>query len=136
MARRVGDGEASASEAVQSYRYAAKRKNNPPAGLAAQGAIREVPKYEYAYDPHLPPVLRFDPTGAPDRANELLALAGQRALTVEELADLGKALETARREPWLEWTGKREQPKFTVDPVALHIHERVAAQAILRVAAR
>ncbi|MGE5486807.1 MAG: site-specific DNA-methyltransferase [bacterium] len=39
-------------------------------------------------------------------------------------------------EPWLEWAGKREAKSFTVDPVALHIHERVSAQAILRVAAR
>jgi adenine-specific DNA-methyltransferase len=40
-------------------------------------------------------------------------------------------------QPWLEWAGKQEQPTFEVDPVALHIHERVSAQAILgRSAAR
>ncbi|MDR3704141.1 MAG: site-specific DNA-methyltransferase [Candidatus Sulfopaludibacter sp.] len=39
-------------------------------------------------------------------------------------------------EPWLEWAGKREARSFAVDPVALHIHERVSAQAILKVAAR
>ena len=32
--------------------------------------------------------------------------------------------------------GKREQKSFTVDPVALHIHERVSTQAILKVAPR
>jgi len=37
---------------------------------------------------------------------------------------------------WLEWAGKREAKSFAVDPVALHIHERVNAQAILKVAAR
>src|SRR5262249_1401803 len=42
------------------------------------------------------------------------------------------------QEPWLEWAGKRESEAlgFAVDPVALHIHERIAAQAMLRVAAR
>ena len=32
--------------------------------------------------------------------------------------------------------GKREKKGFEVDPVALHIHERVSAQAHLKVAAR
>jgi len=36
----------------------------------------------------------------------------------------------------LEWSGKREKPWFEVEPVALHIHERVSTQAILRVLAR
>ena len=44
------------------YRHAEKRKNIPPAGLAAQGKVKEAPKARYAYDPHLPPVLRFDST--------------------------------------------------------------------------
>ena len=38
--------------------------------------------------------------------------------------------------PWLEWAGKQETKSFTVDPVALHIHERVSAKAILKVAER
>ena len=41
-----------------------------------------------------------------------------------------------RHDPWLEWAGKREANGFAVDPVALHIHERVSTQAILKVAAR
>ena len=40
------------------------------------------------------------------------------------------------RAPWLEWAGKQEAESFAVDPVALHIHERVSAKAILRTAAR
>jgi adenine-specific DNA-methyltransferase len=39
-------------------------------------------------------------------------------------------------EPWLEWAGKREAGGFEVDPVALNIHERVSAQAIIKAAAR
>jgi adenine-specific DNA-methyltransferase len=41
-----------------------------------------------------------------------------------------------RHEPWLEWSGKREKPWFEVEPVALHMHERISTQAILRVLAR
>ena len=45
----------------------------------------------------------------------------------------------AHYQPWLEWAGKQEQYEkgwFEVDPVALHIHERVSAQAIVRTAMR
>ena len=42
---------------IQDYRYDnAKRKNNPPAGIAARGKINEPPKVEYAYNPHRPPM--------------------------------------------------------------------------------
>jgi adenine-specific DNA-methyltransferase len=119
---------------VLDYRHDAKRKNIPPAGLAAQGRVRETPRMQFAYDPHLPPVLRFDSTGGSDRLPELLEIARTRPLTAEETQLLAEALR--HREPWLEWTGKRERKGFEVEPVALHIHERVAAQAILKVAAR
>jgi adenine-specific DNA-methyltransferase len=120
--------------AVSDYRHEAKRKNIPPAGLAAQGRVREAPKMSFAYDPHLPPILRADPRGAADVLPELLEIARTRPLTVDETQLLAEALR--QREPWLEWTGKREKKGFEVDPVALHIHERVSAQAILKVAAR
>jgi hypothetical protein len=42
----------------------------------------------------------------------------------------------AHRGGVLEWSGKREKPWFEADPVALHMHERVSTQAILRVLAR
>jgi adenine-specific DNA-methyltransferase len=119
---------------ITDYRHAARRKNIPPAGLAAQGKVQEAPKTRYFYDPHLPPVLRFDETGASDRLPELLATARQRPLTEEEAQLLAEALKN--RQPWLEWSGKREKAWFDVDPVALHIHERVSAQAIIKMAAR
>ncbi len=119
---------------VLDYRHDAKRKNIPPAGLAAQGRVRETPRMQFAYDPHLPPMLRFDSTGASDTLPELLETARTRRLTTEEIELLADALR--HREPWLEWAGKREKKGFEVEPVALHIHERVAAQAILKVAAR
>ncbi len=120
---------------VRDYRHRnARRKNIPPAGLAAQGEIRERPKIQYAYNPHLPPVLRFDQGGRPDKLPELLEISRKRPLTSDEAALLANALRI--HEPWLEWSGKREKKSFEVDPVALHIHERISAQAILRVIAR
>ncbi len=120
---------------VGDYRHlGAKRKNNPPAKIAAEGTVPAIPKAKYAYNPHLPPVLRFDPTGGPDALPELLAKARVSPLSEAEARLLAEALR--RYEPWLEWTGKRERKDFEVDPVALHIHERVSTQAILKIAAR
>ena len=125
---------AAKTEPIADYRYDATRKNNPPAALASQGRVREIPKQRYHYDPHLPPVLRFDETGESDRLPELLAEATRRKLTAEEADTLADALR--HHQPWLEWTGKREKRWFDVDTVALHIHERVSARAIMQVAAR
>ena len=124
-----------AGEKITATKYPAKRKNLPPAGLEAQGRIQEAPKVRYEYNPHLPPALRsaVDAPGA-DALPELLQTARQRALTEEEAKQLAAALR--RHEPWLEWSGKREKPWFEVEPVALHMHERISTQAILRVLAR
>ena len=120
---------------VQDYRHdTATRKNNPPAGIAAQGKINETPKQEYAYNPHLPPNLRSDPNGDADKLPDLLQIAQQRPLNADEAKTLADALRY--HNPWLEWAGKQETKSFTVDPVALHIHERVSAKAILKVAER
>ena len=99
---------------IEDYRHDATRKNIPPAGLAAHGRVREVPKTRYSYDPHLPPVLRFDETGEDDRLPELLAEAQQRPLTDDEARLLAEALRN--RQPWLEWAGKREKRWFDVTP--------------------
>src|SRR5205823_11316179 len=86
------------------------------------------------YSPRRTPKLQFDPTGRPDQLPELLATGRRRALTEDEARVLAEALRN--EEPWLEWAGKRETRKFEVDPVVLHIHERVSTKAILKVAAR
>lgn len=120
---------------VTDYRFPeATRKNNPPAKIAAEGHVPLLPKAEYFYSPRRPPELRFDPTGSADELPELLAKATKQKLTEAEAWVLAEALRGS--EPWLEWAGKREAKSFAVDPVALHIHERVSAQAILKVAAR
>ena len=128
-------GTRTSADGVGSMTYPAVRKNIPPAGLAAQGEVREKRAVRYEYNPHLPPALRSAPDAAAvDRLPALLEAARHRALTEDEAAALAEALR--RHEPWLEWTGKRERPWFEVDPVALHMHERVSTQAILRVLAR
>ena len=130
--RRESDG---GDGSVVDYRHDATRKNNPPAAMASQGRVQEAPKRRYHYDPHLPPTLLYDDSGRADRVRELLHSARQRRLTEDEAGFLEEA--TRNHQPWLEWTGKREGPTwFEVDPVALHVHERVSAQAAIRIAAR
>jgi adenine-specific DNA-methyltransferase len=124
--------QANTDTQVADYRYAATRKNNPPAGLAAQGVMEGPPKVVYAYNPHLPPYLHCDDTGRADTLPELLAIAKQRPLAGAEIQILADALRT--HEPWLEWAAK-EAKSFAVDPVVLHIHERISAWAILKVVA-
>ena len=116
------------------YRHEATRKNNPSAAFASQGRVNELPRRRYFYDPHLTPILRFDESGKSDRLQKLLAEATQRALSEDEAKIIAEAL--ANRQPWLEWTGKREKRWFEVDPVAIHTHERVSALAAMRIAAR
>jgi adenine-specific DNA-methyltransferase len=146
--------KSAASGGVEDYRFrTAKRKNNPPAAIASAAPVPVIPKAKYEYNPHLPPVLRFDQTGRADvletrlsvsaeaRVAEFLGFTAARALTSAEREELSALITQAAHarvaaEPWLEWTGKREKKSFEVDPVALHIHERISAQAILKVAAR
>ena len=133
MARKKKDE--SSEEQVVDLRYpGATRKNIPPVGLEARGKIVREKQLAYQYNPHLPPVLRFDADGKADALPEVLEEAGKRPLTVEEQQMLAAALR--HQQPWLEWTGKREQQACVVDPVGLHIHERVSAKAILATAAR
>ena len=125
---------------VTSYRHSeATRKNIPPAGLAAQSTVQETHPHRLSYDPHLSPVLRFDSTDESDQlmlhVQDILEKAKTCTLTPEETQLLSDAL-LRSRQPWLEWAGKREKRWFEVDPVALHIHERVSANAILKAAQR
>lgn len=117
------------------YRYPnEKRTNIPPGRIAGEGIVPKMPKKPYFYSPHLAPTLQFDTTGKPDKLNALIEKATGSPLSATEAGQLREALQ--RNEPWLEWSGKREKPWFEVDPVALHMHERISTQAILHVAAR
>jgi adenine-specific DNA-methyltransferase len=124
-----------AGENVVDYRHkSVTRLNIPPAGLTARGEIVREKKVRYAYNPHLSPVLRFDATGKTDSIEKLIDDASRRKLEPHEIKLLQEAMRN--HEPWLEWAGKREQQWCVADPVALHIHERISTQAILRVAKR
>ncbi len=137
MARRKN---AKPSTGTTTFRHeSATRTNIPPAKIAAEGKVPAVPKQKYAYSPHLAPILRFDPEGRADKVREVVekACAG-KSLTAEE-QEILKAVAKNWESPWLEWAGKQEEHDRhwrTVDPVALHIHERVSASAILRTARR
>ena len=115
------------------------RKNLPGAAMAGEGEVPKAKRVKYAYSPHLDPVLRFDPTGRADKVAAIVekACRGERLDAAEQeiLRAVGKNWE----QPWLEWANKQEEHArghFSVDPVALHIHERISAQAILRAAQR
>ena len=124
-----------AEEKVVDYRHkTSKRLNIPPAGLEARGEIAREKRIKWAYNPHLAPALRFDATGQADDIAEIIMAAGKRKLEPEEMKRLQEAFRN--HEPWLEWAGKREQQWCVADPVALHIHERISTQAILKVARR
>ena len=64
----------------------------------------------------------------------MLEKAQRAPLSVDEVQILAAALR--HHSPWLEWAGKQEAKSFAVDPVALHIHERVSTQAIVKAAQR
>ncbi|HQP89331.1 MAG TPA: DNA methyltransferase, partial [Thermoanaerobaculia bacterium] len=138
MARKKSTDRVEATD----YRHSGeKRTNNPPARIAGEGKVPKVERVRYAYSPHLPPVLRFDPTGRADQISgeieSILRKAEKGPLSGDEVMQVREAV--AHYQPWLEWAGKREQHEkgwFEVDPVALHIHERVSAQAIVRTAMR
>src|SRR5262245_48416142 len=67
------NGERNRTLPLEDLRHAAKRKNIPPAGIAAEGKQPVVPKVQYAYSPRRPPVLRWDEGGAADRYPELIS---------------------------------------------------------------
>ena len=118
---------------VTQFKYPdAKRKHIPPSGEMATNKVREEAKVKFAYDPHRTPTLQFNEQIT--RCRELLQKSTRTILQSEEAEELVQMLES--EQPWLEWAGKREQAHFEVDPVALHIHERVSAQAILNTVRR
>jgi adenine-specific DNA-methyltransferase len=139
LAGSLRDQPITAMTSVTTYQHSnASRKNIPPAGIATPEAVDYGP-HRLSYDPHLSPVLRFDSSSGTDRltarVESILEKSRSQPLTPEETQFLSEAL-LRSRQPWLEWAGKHEKRWFEVDPVALHIHERVSANAILKAARR
>lgn len=121
--RAASDGDAQ----VLAYRHADRRKNNPEVGLVSEASDPQQPKKEWAYNPHLDPVLNFDSARAELETLVDDALAsGDEATMREALAEIKR-----RGAPYLQWTGKAERTSFEVDTVSLHVHERVDPLSIL-----
>ena len=125
---------------VESYRHeSATRKNIPTAKIAAEGMVPRVAKAKYAYSAHLSPELRFDASGQSDRINDIVEKTTSGYKLTREEANILFGIAANASQPWLEWSGKKEEHDrdvFEVEPVALHIHERVSANAIVRAAKR
>ncbi|HVF11206.1 MAG TPA: DNA methyltransferase [Abditibacteriaceae bacterium] len=123
----------SPSTTTTDIRHSDKRLNNPPAAIAGEGSVPPAAKFEFSA--HRAPELRFDTNG--EIITDAAQLPGVAKLPPDERAALLQYIEQLQNaQPWLEWSGKREQPGFVVDPVALHVHERVSTQAILNMARR
>ncbi len=140
MPKKKSEKKAGKKVAVESYRHeSVTRKNIPTAKIAAEGTVPRVEKAHYAYSAHLPPELRFDASGQSDRVSEIVEKAASGSKLTKEEADILRGLAGNASQPWLEWSGKKEEHDravLEVEPVALHIHERVSASAIIRVAKR
>ena len=104
-----------------------KRKNNPEVGLVNEASDPQQPKKEWAYNPHLDPVLNFDSSRAELESQVADALASGDA------AAMKAALEEIQRRgaPYLQWAGKAERTSFEVDTVSLHVHERIDPMSFL-----
>lgn len=121
------------STRTSDIRHPDKRSNTPTATTIGEGSVPVVPRFEYS--PHRAPQLRFDVEG--ETVTEARDVPGLAKLPPHERDALLNYINALKnREPWLEWSGKREEPGFVVDPVVLQTHERVSAQAIIQAVQR
>ena len=130
-ARKTGQ-KADGPPQVLSYRHGETRVNNPEVGMVHAGTDPDGAKTSWAYDPHLDPVLNFDPAraGIERMIDEALA-SGDAERMRAALTELKRL-----QQPYLTWTGKAEKTSFEVDTVSLHVHERVDPATILANAAK
>jgi adenine-specific DNA-methyltransferase len=112
---------------ILSYRHTDKRVNNPEVGMVNPRTDPDAGKTRWAYDPHLDPVLQFDPQRS--RIEKLI----DDALASGDTEQMKAALEELKRlqSPYLNWAGKAERTSFEVDTVSLHVHERIDPASIL-----
>lgn len=125
---------------VENYRHdSATRKNIPTAKIAAEGIVPRVGKVKYAYSAHMSPELRFDSSGQSDGVSAIVEKAAAGNKLTKEEAEILRGVAANVGQPWLEWSRKKEdhdRAVLEVEPVALHIHERVSTNAIIRAAKR
>ncbi|WP_223295185.1 site-specific DNA-methyltransferase [Allochromatium vinosum] len=101
--------------------------NNPEVGMVTPATDPDAGRTRWAYDPHLDPELRFDPSRA-----QIEALI-DAALESGDPERMREALEELKRlqSPYLAWAGKAERTSFELDLVSLHVHERIDPMSIL-----
>ena len=124
---------------VRTHQHADHQRPVIPDAGVTSGDMPMAKNKEYAYSPHLDPVLRSDPSGAADLVAGIVAkVEAGNALNEEEKRIL-RSVARAYEQPWVEWAGKSEaeiKKAFKVDDVYLHIHERISAQAIINAVRR
>ncbi len=125
--RKKATRKSSVPTQVLSYRHDDTRLNNPEVGMVHAGTDPDGEKAIWAYDPHLDPVLNFDPARAGIEAVIDDALASDDPQVMKDALEELKRLQA----PYLTWTGKAEKTFFEVDTVSLHVHERVDPATIL-----
>lgn len=114
------------SLAVDDLRHSDPRLNIPPAAIANEAPVPLMGPLELDVSPRQTPTLRFDED---DELQILLEKAAKSGLSKEEGARLAELV--AIPQPQLSWAKKSEKSRLQIDPVALHIHERLSTQAIL-----
>lgn len=115
----------SSGYAIDEIRHQEKRANIPPAAVASDSVPLMGP-IELDVSPRQTPTLRFDEN---DELQMLLEKAAQSGLSREEGEKLAALV--AVPQPQLSWAKKSEKSRVEIEPVALHIHERLSTQAIL-----
>jgi hypothetical protein len=112
---------------VLSYRFDAKRKNNPHVGMVDTTSDGVEEAAAWAYDPHIDPALQFDPNRAEiENLIDDALVSNDKARMAESLAQLKRT-----QAAYLNWAGKAERTSFAVDTVSLHVHERIDPATIL-----
>lgn len=114
------------SVAVDEFRHTHSRSNIPPAAIANEAPIPLMAPIELDVSPRQTPTLRFDDN---DELQRLLEKAARVGLSKEEGEKL--AAMVAVPQPQLSWAQKSAKSRVEIEPVALHIHERLSTQAIL-----
>ena len=114
------------STEVSDLRHDEKRSNIPPAPVAAEGTTPLLGPLEIDVSPRQTPTLRHDDN---DELQILLEKAARVGLNKDEGARLAALVSVPQ--PQLSWAKKSEKSRLEIEPVALHIHERLSTQAIL-----
>ena len=112
---------------ASSYEHSeASAPMRPEAGVQAQFKHRK-PAKSYRYDSSLDPVLSWDENPSREQGEALIA----RIIAAETLEEAKAAASELKQlsKPFLNWSGKAEQPELTVPSLPLFVHERPRPRA-------